>query len=272
MTAPLGLTWGAVRGARIIDLAHPLERGMPVSPNHPAFQYAMMRRHGDMIRSDGGSAANEMFLLGGHVGTHIDALGHVSQDGLLYGGIDASSSQSNHGLTSLGVDTVDPIFGRGVLLDVARYHDVDVVEPGYEVTVDDLEGAATAAGVTVEPGDAVLIRTGWAEHWNDVDLFRGQVAGAPGPGVEAARWLVDHDVRVTGTETIAYEVIRPGEGHATLPVHRILLVEAGIHIVEVMDLTALANAAEYEFLFVAAPLRIVGGTGSPMRPIAIVDA
>jgi len=272
MSAPLGLTWEAVKGARIIDLAHPLERGMPVSPNHPAFQLAMMRRHGDMVRSDGGSAANEMILLGGHVGTHIDALGHVSQDGLLYGGIDASSSQSNHGLTSLGVDTIDPVVCRGVLLDVARYHNVDVVEPGYEVTADDLEGAASEAGVDVEPGDAVLIRTGWAKHWNDADLFRGQVAGAPGPGIEAARWLVDRDVRVTGTETIAYEVIHPGEGHATLPVHRILLVESGIHIIEVMDLTAAGDAGAYEFLFVAAPLKIVGGTGSPIRPIAIVDA
>jgi kynurenine formamidase len=272
VSAPLGLEWKAIDGARIIDLAHPLERGMPVSPNHPAFQLAMMRRHGDMVRSDGGSAANEMFLLGGHVGTHIDALGHVSQDGLMYGGIEARTSQSNHGLTRLGVDTVDPIFSRGVLLDVAGYHDVDVVEPGYEVTADDLEGAAARAGVALNPGDAVLIRTGWAQHWNNVDLFRGLEGGAPGPGADAADWLVDRKVRVTGAETIAYEVIRPGEGHATLPVHRILLVESGIHIMEVMDLTELAAANVHEFLFIAAPLKIIGGTGSPMRPIAIVDA
>jgi kynurenine formamidase len=190
----------------------------------------------------------------------------------MYGGIEASSSQSNHGLTRLGIDTVDPILSRGVLLDVAGYRKVDCLEPGYEVIVDDLEGAAEEAGVSVSPGDAVLIRTGWAEHWNDADLFRGQVDGVPGPGVEAAKWLVDRQIRVTGAETIAYEVIRPGEGHATLPVHRVLLVESGIHIIEVMDLTALAAANVYEFLFVAAPLKIVGGTGSPMRPIAIVDA
>ena len=109
MTAPWGLTWEAVGSARVIDLAHPWERGMPVSPNHPAFQLAMMRRHGDMVLSDGGSAANEIFVLGGHVGTHIDALGHVSQDGLMYGGIAAADSQSNLGLTALGVETIDPI-------------------------------------------------------------------------------------------------------------------------------------------------------------------
>ena len=271
MTAPFGLTWGAIEGARVIDLAHVWERGMPVSPNHPAFQLAMMRRHGDMVRSDGGSAANEMFLLGGHVGTHLDALGHVSQDGLLYGGVEAAGAQSNHGLTALGIDTVEPILCRGVVLDVAALHDVEVLETGYEVTVEDLEGAAAAAGVTVGKGDAVLIRTGWATHWSDPELFRGQVGGAPGPGEAAGHWLAERDVRMSGAETIAYEVIRPGAGHATLPVHRILLVEAGIHIMEVMNLTALAAAGVHEFLFIASPLKIVGGTGSPVRPIAVID-
>ncbi|HUP15595.1 MAG TPA: cyclase family protein [Acidimicrobiia bacterium] len=272
MTAPLGLTWEALAGARLIDLAHAWERGMPVSPNHPAFQLAMMRRHGDMVRSDGGSAANEMFLLGGHVGTHLDALGHVSQDGLLFGGVAAAGSQSNNGLTALGIDTVEPILCRGVLLDVAAVHGVDILEAGYEVTVDDLDAAQETAGVGVGKGDAVLIRTGWSAHWSDADLFRGQGSGAPGPGEAAGHWLAERQIRVGGAETIAFELVRPGAGHATLPVHRILMVEAGIHIMEVMNLTDLAAAGANEFLFVAAPLKIVGGTGSPIRPLAVIDA
>jgi kynurenine formamidase len=271
VTAPLGLTWDAIASVGVIDLAHPWERGMPVSPNHPAYQLAMMRRHGDMVRSDGGSAANEMFVMGGHVGTHIDALGHVSQDGLMYGGLDASASQSNQGLTALGIDTMEPIVCRGVLLDVAAIYDVDALEAGYEVTVNDLEAAEEAAGVTPGKGDAVLIRTGWATHWSEPDTFCGQAGGAPGPGEAAGHWLAERQVRVTGAETIAYEVIRPGVGHATLPVHRILLVEAGIHIMEVMNLTDLAATGVNEFLFVAAPLKLVGATGSPTRPLAIID-
>ena len=257
--------------ADVIDLAHPYERGMPVSPNHPAFEIAMMRRHGDMVRSDGGSAANEMFTLGGHVGTHIDALGHVSQDGLLYGGVDALEASTNKGLTSYGVDTIPPIVGRGVLLDVAKVHGVDVLEPGYEITADDLERAADDAQVTVEQGDCVLIRSGWAAHWSDVSTFRGQTGGAPGPGVGAADWLLDRKIKLAGGETIAFEVIRPGAGHATLPVHRKFLVETGTYIVEIMDLTALAARGAAEFLFVLSPLRIVGGTGSPSRPLAVVQ-
>jgi kynurenine formamidase len=263
--------WEAIGNAKVIDLAHSLERGMPVSPNHPAFQLAMMRRHGDMVRSDGASAANEMIVLGGHVGTHIDALGHVSQDGVMYGGADAMDSQSNHGLTKLGIDTVKPILCRGVLLDVARVHGVAVLDAGYEVTDADLESAQDQAGIEVSAGDAVLIRTGWAAHWGDPGTFLGQADGAPGPGVLAAQWLIDRDVRVAGAETIAFEAIRPGEGHATLPVHRMLLVEAGIHIIEAMNLTDLSEESTSEFLFIGAPLKITGGTGSPMRPLAVID-
>jgi kynurenine formamidase len=255
--------WETIGNAKVIDLAHSLERGMPVSPNHPAFQMAMMRRHGDMVRSDGGSAANEMIVLGGHVGTHIDALGHVSQDGVMYGGADAMASQSNHGLTQLGIDTVEPILCRGVLLDVANAHGVTVLEAGYEVTVADLESAQDQGGIEVSAGDAVLIRTGWAAHWSDPAMFLGQSDGAPGPGVLAAHWL--------SAETIAFEVIRPGEGHATLPVHRMLLVDAGMHIIEAMNLTDLSEEAATEFLFIGAPLKITGGTGSPMRPLAVID-
>ena len=83
-------------------------------------------------------------------------------------------------------------------------------------------------------------------------------------------WLADRRVRLAGGETIAFEVIRPGAGHATLPVHRILLVEAGIHIIETMDLTGLAASGSLEFVLVVTPLKIVGGTGSPIRPIALV--
>ena len=205
------------------------------------------------------------------MGTHIDALGHVSQDGLLHGGVEAEEVQGNRGLGALGIDTVEPIVGRAVLLDVAALHGVECLPPAHEVTLEELEAAERAAGVEVREGDSVLIRTGWAKHWSDPDTFRGQIDGAPGPGAEAGRWLADRRVRLAGGETIAFEVIRPGAGHATLPVHRILLVEAGIHIIETMNLTALAAAGSTKSVLVVTPLKIVGGTGSPIRPIALVD-
>ena len=78
--------------SRVVDLGRPLRVGMPQSPNHPAYWHALPRRHGDMVRADGGSAANDMITMGTHVGTHIDALAHVSQDGKLYGGLDADDA------------------------------------------------------------------------------------------------------------------------------------------------------------------------------------
>ncbi|TDE07435.1 cyclase family protein [Jiangella asiatica] len=270
MTAHGATGWWDVLGRlTVIDLAHELHRGMPVSPNHPAFDLALQRRHGDIVRADGGSSANELIVTGGHVGTHVDAPAHISQDGLLHDGTPAADVQTNRGFTRLGIDEFAPMVGRGVLLDVAATHGLDVLPPGYEVTAADLEAAEAAAGVEVRPGDAALIRTGWSALWPERE-FVGAEDGAPGPGPDAARWLAERRVRVAGGETIAFETVRPGTGHSVLPVHRVLLVEHGINIVEVMDLRPIAAAGVHEFGFVLAPLKIRGATGSPVRPLALV--
>ncbi len=264
--------WRQFDDARVVDLAQPMRTGMPQSPNHPRFRMVIERRHGDMIREDGGSAANEVILTGGHVGTHVDALGHVSQDGYVYGRVEAAGIQSHKGLAQLGIETFKPYVGRGVLLDVTAVHGVDVLPPGYEVTPDDLEAARRKAGVELRGGEAVLIGTGWSREWDRPARFMGEEGGAPGPGPDAARWLVEQGASVVGGETIAFEQIAAGRGHATLPVHRILLVEAGVHIVETMRLTELIAAGAPEFLLVLNPLPVVGATGAPVRPLAVLAA
>jgi hypothetical protein len=107
----------AVLAAEVFDLGRPLFAGMPQSPNHPEFRMALQRRHGDMVRADGSSAANEILVTGGHVGTHIDALCHVSFEGKLHGGVDAAAAQAGGRFTELGIETVAPIVRRGLLLD-----------------------------------------------------------------------------------------------------------------------------------------------------------
>lgn len=263
--------WEILAGCRIYDLAQPLEATMPVSANHPGFKMALMRRHGDMVRADGGSAANEMMVLGGHTGTHVDALCHVSHRGELHGGVSASEAQQGGRFGAHGVETIAPMLCRGVLLDIVALKGVEVLEPGTPVTADDLEAASARQGIEVREGDAVLVRTGWPCHWQDSVVFLGAKEGAPGPDESAAHWLAQRRARVTGGETIAYEWIPPGRGHALLPVHRILLVEAGIHIIEVMDLSALAADEVWEFLFVLTPLKVVGATGVPVRPLAVAQ-
>ncbi|MEO3884064.1 cyclase family protein [Nonomuraea sp. B5E05] len=262
--------WQQLDGAEIVDLAQPMRTGMPQSPNHPRFRMVIERRHGDMVREDGGSAANELIVTGGHVGTHVDALGHVSHDGHAYGGVEVAGIQSHKGLSRLGIETFPPYVGRGVLLDVTAVHGVDVLPPGYEVTRDDLEAALKRTGVAIRPGDAVLIGTGWSLEWDRPSRFVGEEGGVPGPGADAARWLVERGVKVAGGETIAFEHIAAGRGHATLPVHRILLVEAGVNIVETMRLTRLRELGATEFLLVINPLHVVGATGAPVRPLAVL--
>jgi len=259
-------------GVRLVELGHPHFTGMPCSPNHPGFRMSLIRRHGDVVRPDGGSASNEMIVTGGHVGTHVDALSHVSQDGLLHGGVDASAAQTGGRFSSLGAEHTPALLTRGILLDVAAVHGVDVLPAGYGVGARDLEDAADRAGVRVERGDVVLVRTGWARHFNDADAYLGQRDGVPGVTPDAARWLADRGVATTGSDTTAYEQIRPGAGHSVLPVHRVLLVEAGIPIVEHLNLEPAAAEHLTEFVFLMAPLRIVGGTGSPIRPLAAVAA
>jgi kynurenine formamidase len=261
---------GAVTaGVRLIDLGQPLFTGMPCSPNHPGFRMSLQRRHGDQVRPDGGSAANEIIVTGGHVGTHIDALAHVSHDGLLHGGVPAEDVQRGGRMSSLGAEETPAMLVRGVLLDVAAAHGVDVLPPGYGVTAQDL---AAAAPVQLRRGDVALVRTGWARHFDDAATYLGQESGVPGVTAEAARWLAARGVLATGSDTTAYEQIPPGAGHRVLPVHRILLVESGIYIMEHLNLEAAAEEGLTEFTFVLAPLRIVGGTGSPVRPLAAVSS
>jgi kynurenine formamidase len=258
------------KGVRAVELGQPLFTGMPCSPNHPGFRMTLARRHGDMHRPDGGSASSELIITGGHVGTHIDALSHASHNGLLYGGVDAATAQRGGAFSEHGVERIPPLITRAVLLDVAGTHGVDTLDPGYGITRQDLIDAADRAEVLVEPGNVALVRTGWARHFAEPLTYLGHASGVPGVTVEAAEWLATHGIVATGADTTAYERIPPGDGHRLMPVHRVLLVEHGIYIMEHLDLEEAAALGLTEFVIVITPLRIVGGTGSPIRPIAVV--
>ena len=264
----------AVRqGVEIHDLGRPLTIGMPQSPNHPAYWHSLPRRHGDMVRSDGGSAANDFISMGTHVGTHIDALAHVSQDGLLHGGVDAREAGVGGRYLEHGVHTIAPMVRRGVLLDVpATLGLADGCAAGYEITVADLEATVERQGTQLAVGDVVLIRSGWGRPFADPDpaVYRGLETGVPGVGEAGARWLAGHGAHAVGADTIAFEQLVRGAGHGLLPAHRVLLVDQGIYIIEALDLDSVAAAGHHEFTFVLSPLPLVGATGSPVRPLAVV--
>jgi kynurenine formamidase len=255
---------------RAYDLGQPLERTTPTSPNHPGFEIALIRRHGDVMREDGSSGANDLMSLGTHTGTHIDALCHIAAGGRIHGGHNAEAVSRGGRFTSLGAETIAPIIARGVLIDVAALMDLDVLDPGQEVGAAELDAACERSGVAVGGGDIVLIRTGWARNFDSPEDFVGRDTGVPGISESGAAWLAERGIRAAGSDTISFEKVGVG-GSRLLPVHTLLLVDHGIHIMEVLNLEELARDGATEFLFVAAPLKIVGATGAPMRPLALVS-
>ena len=262
----------AVRsGLRTYDLSRPYEIGMPQSPNHPAYWHSLPRRHGDMVRGDGGSAANDIIVMGTHVGTHMDALGHVSQDGVLHGGDSAADAQVGGRFRDHGIHAFTPGLMRGLLLDVPATLGLEACEPGYEITPTDLDATVALQGDTPEPGDVLLVRSGWGKRWSEGAAYIGKDSGVPGVGEAGARWLAAHQPCAVGADTIAFECLPPGKGHAELPAHRVLLVEEGINLIETMNLEELSADAVFEFALILVPLPFVGATGSPTRPIALVS-
>ncbi len=254
-----------VRRGAVYDLARPLFVGAPRYPSHPPYLYAMMKRHGDAPYAGGVSSATDLFTMSCHGGTHIDALCHFSRHGRLHGGVAVAEVQdSARGIAALDIPTLPLAPRRGLLLDVAAYRGVEALKPGDVGGADDLAGAAAAAGVAVEPGDAVLVRTGWSLHWGDPVKYSG-AGGAPGVGLGAAEWMLERGAALTGADTTAYEP----QPSTDFPVHVRLLVQAGVPIVETLDLDGLARDGVHEFMLQILPLPLRGATGSPIRPVAM---
>lgn len=272
-----------VREGRVVSLAVPRFRGMPLFPGHPNFEVLSFRTpHGLRVGREQPWGPHNDACLGYmsevifgsmHSGAHIDALAHmtVGQDSHWYGGGTAEEHLGDFGPQHGDGAKLPPIFTRGVLLDVPGFRGVEALPKGEPVSATELQAVAHAEGITVQPWDAVLIRTGLMGVWPDRERL-AQRRGA-GPDIGAARWLVERGVIATGSDTETYEVQPapdPGEPSNPQPVHTHLLIEHGIYIMESLDLETLARERIHEFLFVALPIKVAGATGSMIDPIAVV--
>lgn len=258
----------ALAGARIFDLEQPRRFGDPVHPPHrPGTLFTLHRRHEEGAEERRTSAAGMIFTAE-HAGTHIDAFVHQAMDMTLYGGLRVSPAvQTPTGFTRLGIDTVPPLVARGVMLDLAARNGGRLPERSV-ITVADLEGVMTSQGTEIRSGDVVLVRTGSDTEWGNADRY---LAGA-GVSAEASEWLASFRVLAVGADNVAWDVpgvVDPRLG-VTLPGHAILLVTRGVYILENLNLIELSRHGIHEFVFICLPLKILGGTASPVRPIAIV--
>jgi kynurenine formamidase len=260
-----------LRAAKVYDLEQPRFAGMPIHPSHrPGYFYALHRRHRDNYRpeTDGPrSSASGVLTMMEHTGTHLDALCHQACDLTLYGGLPANETETSAGFRRLGVETVPPLLGRGVLLDVAGWAGRDRLPPLYSVSGDELAACAAAQGVAVEPGDVLLVRTGYAPLWRDEKAY----LDAAGVAKSGTLWAADRGVAAVGADNMAWDVPceRDPDTGATLFAHAYLLPKKGVYIIENLNLEELARDRRHAFAFVGIPLKLQGATGSPLRPLAL---
>jgi kynurenine formamidase len=200
--------------------------------------------------------------------THLDSLGHMWRDGTMYNGWESKTAHS-WGMRRLGIEKAGPFITRGVFLDVAGHLGVERLDGGHEITREQLESTARAADVRIGPGDAVIVRTGMPTSFSRERPEAYDNLNAPGVGYDGALWLTERDVCLVGADNPGVEVTPAPDG-TWFPVHNLLLRDYGIYMLEMLDLEEFAAVGVAEFLFVAAPLRLRGGTGSPLSPLAVV--
>jgi kynurenine formamidase len=250
---------------RVYDLGLELNERMPHNPEFTRF--AHMFTH---TPEGTGTASPFQFsadtIIGAlHVGTHMDALIHVQAEDRIFGGALARDVRTDRGWKQHGMETVPPIIGRGVVLDIAALHGVPRLEDRYEVTVADVEACLERSGQDIRRGDIVVVRTGKIQDWRDPAAFQ---AAEPGVGPAAAIWLHEAGMAVLATDTTGTEPLPFADPARTT--HRAMLVERGVHLLENLYLEEVSADGAAEGLFIALPLKITGATGSWIRPVLVV--
>jgi kynurenine formamidase len=264
----------ALAMAKVYDLEQPRFAGMPIHPSHrPGYHYALHRRHGDTYQPQvhgPRSSASGMLTMMEHSGTHIDALSHQAHEMKLFGGIPAGTAETPSGFKKHGIETVPPLLGRGILLDVAGWRKLPRLPRKGIISADDLRGTAAAQGVKVQPGDVLLVRTGYGAIWKMTE--EAEYLDAAGVGKSGTLWAAEQGVRAVGADNMAWDAVdeRDPETGATLFAHDYLLPQRGIYIIENLNLEELARDRCHEFAFIGIPLKFQGATGSPLRPLALV--
>jgi kynurenine formamidase len=271
-----------VKEARVFDLSFTWNDQSPVLGLNPPYAFALNRTHrmtheifGQVPGSQVSWASEIMWFSGQHGSPTIDAIGHIGRNMKLYGGVDANEATSTPGGigANLGMEAfpADLLVNRMVFLDVARHVANGASDPlpaGFEITAKHLEDAMRAEGVEVQRGDSLLVRTGWGPFFGkDNAKFLGQQS--PGPGQDAARWIIAKGVRLAGDDTATFEKRPPAYGKELFSVHMMLLADSGIYIVENANLEPLSDAKVYVGVLITTPLKIQGATGSALRMIAL---
>ncbi len=255
----------AVRVGRTVSCARPL----PTQPGPDNLNPVVHHMTG--TATEGYGADYFAIATHGYATSHIDALCHIFHEGRMYNGFSAESVTA-HGAVKLGIHHLrSGVVTRGVLLDVPALRGIDALEPGAPIFPDELEAAEDAAGVKVQTGDALLVRTGrW--RWRETHGPWAPTEGMAGLDASCLSWLHDREVAVLGSDGVSDVMPSRIEGIG-MPIHTVAIVAMGVSLLDNLDLDELALACTAEgrwsFLLVVAPLVLTRGTASPANPIAI---
>jgi kynurenine formamidase len=261
-----------LRAAKLIRTGEVIEIGHVMSSSMPFFGTRRFDVHTKRTLMNAGSnrrGSNEELVVAemGHVGTQFDGFAHQTHEDTVYNCFKLDDIATRSGFTKLGIEKVGTLMTRGVLIDVAGLKSVEMLPDSYEITPQDLEQALARQKLTLQPGDAVLIYTGWSRLWSK-DNAR-YVKSCPGIGLAAAAWLAKQNPMLVGSDNWPVEVAPNPDAQLSLPVHQFMLVVQGIHLLENLKLEDLASKSVHEFAFVVQPLKMQGFTGSAVAPVAI---
>jgi kynurenine formamidase len=255
-----------VKMGEVIELGHVLSGDMPLSGTR-RFDVHTKRTVMNPQSNSRGSNEEIVFTELGQVGTQLDAFPHQTIRDKVYNCVKLDDIAGRAGFTKLGIEKVGALITRGVLIDVAGMKGVEMLPEGYEISASDLQLSLRRQHIALRPGDAIIINTGWGGLWGrDNTRF---LKSSPGIGVKAAEWLARQDPMLVGSDNSSVEVTPTPDTDVSLPVHQIMLVVNGIHLLENLKLDELVEKRAYEFALIVEPLKIAGGTGSTVAPIAI---
>lgn len=261
-----------LRATKLIRTGEVIELGQVLSPTMPFFgtrRFEVHTKRTFMNPQSNRRGSNEEYITGemGQIGTQFDGFAHQTIGSSLYNCFKLDEIATRNGFEKLGVEKVGALITRGVLIDIAGLKGVEMLPDAYEVTVQDIEQALAKQKLTLQPGDAVILHTGWGKLWNKDNARYAK--GHPGIGVAAANWIAKQDPMLVGADNGGVEVNPNPDPKLSLPVHQIMLVVNGIHLLENMKLDELVTKRVQEFALMVQPLKIQGGTGSTVAPIAI---
>ena len=255
-----------IQAGEVFELGRVLSESMPM-PGGRRFEVLTKRTRNDAGSNRRGSNEELVVAEIGQVGTQFDTFSHQTIGSSMYNCITVEEAAGRTGFTKLGVEQVGALMTRAVLLDIAALKGVPMLAETYEITPQDLEAALARQKLTLSRGDAILIHTGWGALWGKENARYQR--SSPGVGTAAAEWLAKQDPMLVGADNSAVEISPNPDPQLAGPGHQILLVINGIHLLENLRLDELAARGIHEFALIVEPLKIQGGTGSTVAPIAI---